>query len=189
MRAMSTESVSSESTASRVVRSSLRAGSRAGGGLAAGTSSSRDARVSRSESQPPLLRPLLAAGAGFCGRGSALSAPSGRSAPCRRWLRRLALRRRADVRSDRPHFGAAAARGVGGFGLAPHRFGGIERAAVAGDDAIELGQGFDLIDDDAAHLRRAFGGLLRQFEDAATQFGARHLELLLHSAALCFMPG
>src|SRR5580692_7135658 len=129
MRAMSTESVSSESTASRGARSSLRAGSRDGGGPAAGASSSPDARVSRSDSQPPLL--LL-----------------------------------------RP--GLPGAGGVSGFGLAPHRLGGIERAAVTGDDAIELGQSFDLIDDDAAHLRGALGGLLRQFEDAAAQLGARH---------------
>ena len=51
---------------------------------------------------------------------------------------------------------------------------------MAGDDAIELGQRLDLVDDDAAHLRRAFGGLLRQLEHAAAQFGARRLQLLLH---------
>ena len=51
---------------------------------------------------------------------------------------------------------------------------------MAGDDAIELGQGLDLVDDDAPHLRRALGGLLRQFENAAAQFGARRLQLLLH---------
>ena len=44
---------------------------------------------------------------------------------------------------------------------------------MPGDNAVELGQSLDLIDDDAAHLRRAFGRLLRQLENAATQFGAR----------------
>ena len=58
----------------------------------------------------------------------------------------------------------------------------VETAAVAGDDAVELGQSLDLIDDDAAHLRGAFGGLLRQFENAAAQLGAGRLELLLHFA-------
>ena len=48
------------------------------------------------------------------------------------------------------------------------------------DDAVELGQRLDLVDDDAAHLRGAFGGLLRQLEDAAAQFGARRLQLLVH---------
>ena len=51
---------------------------------------------------------------------------------------------------------------------------------MAGDDAVELGQRLDLVDDDAAHLRGAFGGLLRQFEDAAAQLGARGFELALH---------
>ena len=51
---------------------------------------------------------------------------------------------------------------------------------MAGDDAVELGQRLDLVDDDAAHLRGAFGGLLRQFEDAAAQLGAGRLELALH---------
>ena len=51
---------------------------------------------------------------------------------------------------------------------------------MAGDDAVELGQRLDLIDDDAAHLRGAVGGLLRQFEDAAAQFGAGRLQLALH---------
>ena len=51
---------------------------------------------------------------------------------------------------------------------------------MAGDNAIELGERLDLIDDDAAHLRCALGGLLRQFENAAAQFGAGRLELLLH---------
>ncbi len=61
-----------------------------------------------------------------------------------------------------------------------HRFDGVEIAAVAGDDAVQLGQSLDLIDDDAAHLRGAFGGFLRQFEHAAAQFGAGRLELALH---------
>ena len=51
---------------------------------------------------------------------------------------------------------------------------------MAGDDAVELGQRLDLIDDDAAHLRGAVGGLLRQFEDAVAQLGARGFELALH---------
>ena len=51
---------------------------------------------------------------------------------------------------------------------------------MAGDDAVELGQRLDLVDDHAAHLRGAVGGLLRQFENAAAQLGARGLELALH---------
>ena len=51
---------------------------------------------------------------------------------------------------------------------------------MAGDDAVELGQRLDLVDDDAAHLRGAVGGLLRQLEDAAAQLGARRLQLALH---------
>ena len=51
---------------------------------------------------------------------------------------------------------------------------------MTGDNAIELRQGLDLVDDDTAHLRRALGGFLRQFEDAAPQLGPRRLQLLLH---------
>ena len=51
---------------------------------------------------------------------------------------------------------------------------------MAGDDAVQLGQRLDLVDDDAAHLGGAFGGLLRQLEDAAAQFGAGRLKLALH---------
>ena len=51
---------------------------------------------------------------------------------------------------------------------------------MTGDDAVELGERLDLVDDDAPHLRRALGGLLRQFENAAAQFGAGGLEFLLH---------
>ncbi len=56
----------------------------------------------------------------------------------------------------------------------------IEISAVAGNDTIELGQRLDLIHDDATHLRGVFGGFLRQFEHAATQFAARCVELALH---------
>ena len=51
---------------------------------------------------------------------------------------------------------------------------------MPGDNAVELRQSLDLVDDDAAHLRGAFRGLLRQFENAAAQFGARRFQLLLH---------
>ena len=51
---------------------------------------------------------------------------------------------------------------------------------MAGDDAVELGQRLDLVDDDAAHLRGAVGGLLRQLENALAQLAACRLELLLH---------
>ena len=51
---------------------------------------------------------------------------------------------------------------------------------MAGDDAIELGQRLDLVDDHAAHLRCAVGGLSRQFEDALAQLGAGGFELALH---------
>ena len=48
------------------------------------------------------------------------------------------------------------------------------------DDAVEFGQRFDLIDDNAAHLRGAVGGFLRQFENAAPQLVAGDFELALH---------
>ena len=51
---------------------------------------------------------------------------------------------------------------------------------MAGDDAVELGERFHLVDDHPAHLRRALGGLLRQLEHAAAQFLARVVELALH---------
>ena len=56
----------------------------------------------------------------------------------------------------------------------------VESATMAGDDAVELGQRLDLVDDDTAHLGGAVGGLLRQFEDAPAQLVAGRLELLLH---------
>ena len=62
----------------------------------------------------------------------------------------------------------------------------VEIAAVAGDDAVELGQRLDLVDDDAAHLRGAIGGLLRQLEGAAAQFVAGGFELAVHLQARRF---
>ncbi|CEG07380.1 hypothetical protein BN961_00769 [Afipia felis] len=50
---------------------------------------------------------------------------------------------------------------------------------MAGDNAVELGQGFDLIDDDLAHLRGAFGCFLRQFQHAAAQIGAGGVKFLM----------
>ncbi len=59
---------------------------------------------------------------------------------------------------------------------------------MAGDDAVELGQRLDLVDNDAAHLRGALGGLLRQFEDALAQLGAGGVELALHVASHALQP-
>src|SRR5262249_57980379 len=59
-------------------------------------------------------------------------------------------------------------------------FGGVHVAAMTSDDAIELGQRLDLIDDHAPHLRRAFRRLLRQLEDALTQLVAGRVQLVLH---------
>ena len=56
----------------------------------------------------------------------------------------------------------------------------VEAAAVAGDDAVELGQRLDLVDDDASHVGGGLGRLLRQLEYPLAQLGARALELLLH---------
>ena len=81
----------------------------------------------------------------------------------------------AAVRSGARHFVAAADHGQRRLlarAALLHRLDRVEIAAVAGDDAVEFGQRLDLIDDDAAHLRGAFGGFLRQFEHAAAQFGA-----------------
>ena len=137
------------------------------------SSSSREARLSRSVSQPVRPRAVLA-GVGRRRFGAA----DGR-------------REAADVAArgafgtlDARHALRLAAAADGGqrrlLALRPARLDRVEIAAVAGDDAVELGQRLDLIDDDAAHLRGAFGGFLRQFEDAAAQLGAGGFELALH---------
>ncbi len=51
---------------------------------------------------------------------------------------------------------------------------------MTGDDAVELGERLDLVDDHLAHLRGALGGFLRHFENAAAQFGAGGFELAVH---------
>src|SRR6516164_2186787 len=56
----------------------------------------------------------------------------------------------------------------------------VEAAAVAGDDAVELGQRLDLIDDDAPHVRGGIRRLLRQLENALAHLGSRALELATH---------
>src|SRR5262249_56868566 len=53
-------------------------------------------------------------------------------------------------------------------------FGGVHVAAMTSDDAIELGQRLDLIDDHAPHLRGALRRLLRQLEDALAQRSEEH---------------
>src|SRR5262249_11245859 len=73
------------------------------------------------------------------------------------------------------HDGLLGMRAAPGVGL--HR---VHATAVAGDDAVELGERFDLLDDDAPHLRSALGSLVRQLEDAATQLAAGAVELALH---------
>ena len=118
---------------------------------------------------------------------------------------RFGAARRHGGRGDHPGDVGAAARlrlgtaaAVGGHRLLAHdpalrrgrdrhrlgathgRIGGVEAASMAGDDAVELGQRLDLIDDDAAHLGGALGGLLRQLEDALAQLGAGGFELALH---------
>src|SRR6516165_2017218 len=57
---------------------------------------------------------------------------------------------------------------------------GVEAAAVARYDAIELGQRLDLIDDDASHMGGGVRRLLRQLENTLAQLGTRPLELLTH---------
>ena len=59
------------------------------------------------------------------------------------------------------------------LGATSGRIGRVEPASMAGDDAIELGERLDLINDDAAHLGGAFRGFLRQLEDAFAQLCAR----------------
>ena len=51
---------------------------------------------------------------------------------------------------------------------------------MARNDAIELGESLDLVDDNPAHLGGAFGSFLRQFEDAAPELVARAFQLALH---------
>ena len=94
--------------------------------------------------------------------------------------RRLGARRRR-WRAPAPRGrDAARRRGFGRLDPARRRLDRVEAAAVAGDDAVELGQRLDLVDDHAAHLGGAVGGLLRQFENALAQLAARGLELVLH---------
>ena len=68
----------------------------------------------------------------------------------------------------------------------PLRLDRVKMAAVTGDNAVELGQRLDLVDDDAAHLRGAVSGLLRQFEHAAAQFVACGFEFAMHIQACGF---
>src|SRR4029079_18421140 len=63
---------------------------------------------------------------------------------------------------------------------AQHRLHRVEITAMARNDAIEFGKSLDLVDDDPAHLRGAFGSFLRQLEDAASEFVARAFEFALH---------
>ena len=62
------------------------------------------------------------------------------------------------------------------------RLGGddVEAAAVMGDDAVQFRERLDLVDDHFAHLRGALGGLLRHFQNAAAQFVAGGLQLVMH---------
>ena len=56
----------------------------------------------------------------------------------------------------------------------------IEAAAVMGDDPVQFRQRLDLVDDHLAHLRGAFGGLLRHFQHAAAKLVAGGFQLVLH---------
>ena len=49
-----------------------------------------------------------------------------------------------------------------------------------GDDAVELGERLDLVDDHLAHLRGVVSRLLRHFQHATAQLVARRFELLVH---------
>ena len=51
---------------------------------------------------------------------------------------------------------------------------------MMGDDPVQFGQRLDLIDDHLAHLRGAFGGLLRHFQHAAAKLVAGGLQLGMH---------
>ena len=164
------------SAARAASRASLARSSRASRAAARGHvgSSPPEARLSSSVSQP-----RLAAGGRRAERGG-LGARAAAARSCRRSLRGGgAARRRMARRRFRCAPRPPAARRL----LArrpPHRLDRVETAAVTGDDAVELRQRLDLVDDDAAHLRGALGGLLRQFEHAAAQFGAGGFQLLLH---------
>src|SRR5262249_61319492 len=87
---------------------------------------------------------------------------------------------RAAVRQTIRQDGLAARRRcIDRIGAPSSRLYGVEVAAVARHDAVELGQRLDLVDDYAPHLGRAFGGLLRQLQDALAPLGSRAVELLL----------
>ena len=62
------------------------------------------------------------------------------------------------------------------------RRGGVDVAAVPGDDPVQFRQRLDLVDDHPAQLRRALGRLLRQLKNAAPQLLARAFEFMLHFA-------
>ena len=68
-------------------------------------------------------------------------------------------------------------------------FCGVEAAAVTCDDAVELGECLDLVDNDAAHLRGAFGGFLRQVRVHRVEVpdGSTSSSRCI-SPDICFMP-
>src|SRR5581483_5928564 len=53
----------------------------------------------------------------------------------------------------------------------------VHAATMVCDDAVELGERLDLVDDHLAHLRGGFGGLLRHFQHAAAQLVAGRFQL------------
>src|SRR5262249_29670739 len=88
-------------------------------------------------------------------------------------------------RRERPHDAAAPAGARRDRLLAraaPRRLRRLQPAAVTRHDPVELRQRLDLVDDDAPHLRRAVGRLLRQLEDALAYLLAGRLQLPLHLA-------
>ena len=110
---------------------------------------SEDRSASRCGLAAVLAAEVVACG-GLLRRGAPVMSHAGEAAAGRNVARRRGPRSAAAA--WRAPLCAPAA--VAPAASAPGRLGGVERAAVAGDDAVKLGQRLDLIDDDAAHLRR-----------------------------------
>ena len=63
----------------------------------------------------------------------------------------------------------------------------VEPVAMACDDPVEFGKGFDLVDDHFTHLGGILGRLLRHLEHATTKLATRRIQFECISADICFM--
>ena len=131
-------------------------------------------RFSRSDSQPSRPWSELAGLTGGASVRRGAGPPRSGGGRFDALPRRPCAERGAIARRRRPHrlFLALHAGAAGG----DH----VEAAAVMRDDPVQFGQRLDLVDNHLAHLRGAFGGLLRHFQHAAAQFVAGGFEFVMH---------